>query len=257
MKEFACGHHSEKVFPSEAGGNIYNHYFSLQGNQTDESTRCRRSLLRNFRTISIDLMPYPGDELVHQDNYDSSSWDSKFLKLLKTYITNHFSNKAIIANQKRIGGAVVTGSEMVETVRKWAKIFENSNEPEPRSIYETTAKLQHAQAVSKLSDEYTKRIAELLNKAPDGIPNFNQASGSLRNEFLSTFQTYKLLGQHEFSQEFSAKLKEKLDAEELQFKASNNGKLQNAAYRKEQERVAREAEIARQAHERELQRLRE
>jgi hypothetical protein len=232
--QYNFGHH-DKSSPSDPNKNLYQKYFSLQNNNAN--ARIRASILNDFTTVSIDTLPYPGQNLANQVDASPSAGDPVFLQFLKSYIQTHFSPAAIKTNRKRLGGAFATGLEMSELVSRWANYFKSASLPPAKSIFMASAELQHTSAVTDLANQYDRELTVLLASHPDGLANIDDHVLGIRSKIETQFVNLNLLGKTEFHQEYTNILQKKIQSLGKNHIATNNSKLQAAEHRREQERI--------------------
>jgi hypothetical protein len=232
--EYDFGHH-DKLVPSDFQRNLYHKYFSRQSNNANAMVRA--SILNDFTNVSIDALPYPGQNLANQVDASPSAGDPVFLQFLKSYIQTHFSPSAVRRNRKRLGGTFATGTDLAELVPRWANYFNSTSLPAPRSIFIASAELQHSSAVNSLATEFNKEVTIFLSSHPDGYEDFESEILQIRSKTLKKYLSLKLLGGSEFKDEYSTTLKTKIDSLLANHRATNNSKLQAAEHRREQERI--------------------
>jgi hypothetical protein len=232
--EYDFGHH-DKLVPSDFQRNLYHKYFSRQSNNANAMVRA--SILNDFTNVSIDALPYPGQNLANQVDASPSAGDPVFLQFLKSYIQTHFSPVAVRSNRKRLGGTFATGTDLAELVPRWANYFNSTSLPAPRSIFIASAELQHSSGVNSLATEFNKEVTVFLSSHPDGYEDFESGILQIRSKTLKKYLSLKLLGRSEFEDEYSTILKTKIDSSLANHRATNNSKLQAAEHRREQERI--------------------
>lgn len=106
--------------------------------QTEDMKYLRDQLISSFADIKGFLMPYPGEAVTQDQHFDGSidRMSPKFIDMLKELIPKLLSPEQLIV--KKIHGQKVRAKDLIEYFKSYVNVFNGSEMPEPKSIFEVS-----------------------------------------------------------------------------------------------------------------------
>lgn len=125
-------------FGYTGGEQVVTNRLEKNSKQTEDMKTLRDQLHSSFQHIRGFLMPYPGDAVTQDQDYDGemSLIATPFKDALKELVPNIFAPENLIL--KKINGRHVRARDFVHYLKSYAAIFNGKDMPEPKSIYEVS-----------------------------------------------------------------------------------------------------------------------
>jgi atlastin-3 len=217
----------------------YEHQFGLQGgqcllekklaiksSQPIQLQRVRRHIRACFSDIECFLMPYPGSKVATSPEFDGRLCDiePQFVEQLKILAPLLLHPENIVV--KNIGGAKVTGRQLLEYFKVYINIFKGESMPEPKSMLEATAEANNLAAAASAKDYY---MTSMENICGGSKPFLNpkvlaKKHEEFKCEAMNCFNKYRKMGGKEFSKAYIQKLLEEINTSFEHFEAQNKSK---------------------------------
>ncbi|CAG0900903.1 unnamed protein product [Darwinula stevensoni] len=214
--------HHEVPYGSEGGQEFLDEKLKTSGRQREDVKKVKEDIKFCFTKLNCFLMPYPGERVAGDPHFSGSLSDIQedFKDQLRLLVQQLLSPENLAL--KTIAGSPITCKQLFEFFKCYIGIYNNRAEiPEPKSIFEATAEVQHRNACDEAVNHYTKRMDRLLAETP--VPTrrrLNQVHASLRVEAIEKFTSSKKMGGKEVSGRFllllDKSLHEKYEKYEIQ-----------------------------------------
>ncbi|CAG0891479.1 unnamed protein product [Darwinula stevensoni] len=188
--------HHEVPYGSEGGQAFLDEKLKTSGRQREEVKKVKEDIKFCFTKLNCFLMPYPGERVAGDPHFSGSLSDIRedFKDQLRLLVQQLLSPENLAL--KTIAGSPITCKQLFEFFKCYIGIYNNRAEiPEPMSIFEATAEVQHRNACDEAVNHYTKGMDGHLAETP--VPTrrrLNQVHASLRVEAIEKFTRSKKMG---------------------------------------------------------------
>ena len=181
----------------------------IKKNQKPELQSVRESIKNSFEKIECCLLPHPGKTVARRKDYNGkwSEMDEDFKIELKKIIESLLLPENMIL--KKINSQEVTGKELKNHINQYFTIFQSSDVPETKTIYELTVESHMKNLIEKCIDDYKLTIyrnADLVNEK--SIPYVHQGC---KKRAVKMYDREIKMGNREHEKKFRAILEEKLE----------------------------------------------
>lgn len=130
----------ENNFGWNGGKEVVDDRLQLTDRQTKQMKDLRNQLRSSFSDIRGFLMPYPGDTVAEDKNYDGNinCISSKFKEMLLELVPELLSPENL--NIKRINGQKVRAKHLLQYLKSYMTVFNGKELPEPKTVFEVSIK---------------------------------------------------------------------------------------------------------------------
>ncbi|XP_070508821.1 atlastin-like [Chironomus tepperi] len=157
-------HADENDYGMEGGNEYLKQFLDTRSDQNEELKSVRQFIHSSFEELSCALLPYPGDAVfgskkkknTKKYNGNWGEMDEDFKDELFNLIEHLLKPDRLVL--KKINGNDLTGSEFLEYVLQYFKLFQSDKLPQAQSIYESTVEKQMNILVGICVDNYKETI---------------------------------------------------------------------------------------------------
>lgn len=147
------------------GGNRLLHtLLQINDNQPEELSSVRKHLKNCFSNIECFLMPHPGLEMVQNENFNGKldEISEEFLEQLKILV--HMVLSPTKLKVKEVNGEKVRFKELVRYFKVYLNVLTGDELPEPMSVLNATADVDHLKILSECKEIYEKEMRKICNE---------------------------------------------------------------------------------------------
>ncbi|CAG0898577.1 unnamed protein product [Darwinula stevensoni] len=195
----------EYKYGFEGGEKFMEKKLHTSGKQREE---VKEDIKSGFLKRRCFLTPYPGEKVAGDANFNGSISDMSkdFKKQLKELVPSLLSPENLVP--KKIAGKTITCEDLFRYFQSYVGIYNNRREiPEPQSIYQATAEVQHRKVVDEALRRYKTRMDELSTETPPPNPGeLQEKDVECRGEAFKIFHDSKKMGDDQMSDANKAQL---------------------------------------------------
>ena len=235
-----------------AGGKQYlDDLLVVKPNHTEQLKSVRKFINASFDNLSCCLLPYPGQKVARDSNYDGrwSLMDEDFLNELKTAIPKILSPQYLIT--KKINNIEMNGKLVNEYFQQFIGLYQAGISVQPQSIYETTVDKFNMAIVAQFYEMYKTFVkigTETVQLDDENDVTFAYSFASALA--IIAYFSEKKMGSEDHEAKYLKALKDKMEKDSIEGKAMALTTINRV--RQERQRAA---EAAREAERLRLRRI--
>ncbi|CAG9812157.1 unnamed protein product [Chironomus riparius] len=207
----------DHAFGTEGGESYLKYFLKVKSGQKEELKSVRQFIHSSFEEISCALLPHPGKSVagggrnIQQNKKYDGNWgamDEDFKIELFNLIENLLKTERLV--MKKINGKDLKGSEFLEYVQQYFKLFQSDKLPQAQSIYESTVEKQMNILIGLCIDNYKETVyknQDLISNISQ-IPVFHNMS---KNQALLIYKESKKMGNSDHETKFKKELSKQID----------------------------------------------
>ncbi|CAG0888198.1 unnamed protein product [Darwinula stevensoni] len=194
----------EYHYGNEGGREFLDDKLQTSGKQREEVKSVKEDIKCCFADINCFLMPYPGEKVAGDPHFNGylSDINEDFREQLQHLVPMLLSPENFVL--KKVAGKAITCQELFEYFKCYVTVYNNREEiPEPRSILEATADVQHRNACDEATKKYQRRMDGLLEENP--VPTqkrLDEMHARHKAEAIQIFTSSKKMGGKELSERY-------------------------------------------------------
>ncbi|TMS38744.1 hypothetical protein L596_005398 [Steinernema carpocapsae] len=209
----------EEFSYGQEGGDAYlEHVLKTTPDQPAELRNIRQQLSECFEHLTCFLLPHPGYRVAERNSFKGHVREirSNFRGSVKAMVPALLD--PLVLKPKVVNGKEVTSKRMIEYFREFAKTFEGSELPTPRSILDANAQLICMEAVQEAKGSGLRGAADDVRKEAPRSPHQTRRR---RHQHLREMPES---GHGKVREANLSRLQEELNAELERYKAQNETK---------------------------------
>eukprot|EP00054_Salpingoeca_dolichothecata_P019292 m.119827 g.119827 ORF g.119827 m.119827 type:complete len:534 (-) comp23199_c0_seq1:243-1844(-) len=111
--------------------------------ENSELVTVRKELRACHERLQAYLMPHPGTEVAEESSFHGELGDIRplFVQHLATFVPYMLKEENLLP--KKMSGDVICGSELVEYIKAYVKVFQTGELPQVATVFEATATVNH------------------------------------------------------------------------------------------------------------------
>ncbi|XP_070508817.1 atlastin-2-like isoform X2 [Chironomus tepperi] len=254
----------EYPFGTDGGDSYLEDFLKIKDGQKEELKSVRQFIHNSFDKLSCALFPHPGKavsaggtKIDSQTKKYDGNWgemDEDFKIELFNLIEHLLKPDRLVL--KKINGKDLKGSEFLEYVLQYFKLFQSDKLPQAQSIYESTVEKQMNILVDFCVETYkgTVYMNQDVIRTSRQITIFHDVS---RNKALQIYKKSKKMGNSESDENFKLILEVKIGEAFKEWKESVENRIQIIEAEKERVRLEldeqHQLEVKRRENERRIQ----
>lgn len=221
----------EHEYGQYGGETLLQKILATPEHQHSELRSTRYHIKNCFTKISCFLMPFPGMEVIRNDNFSGklSDIEDDFKNSLMELVPLILDPENLVP--KKLYGRTINAVEFLETFKQYIEIFENDQLPEAMNIFEASSKFHNTNVVNDQRTFYKER----MNNVCGGDKPYIEPE-KLRAEHLQTktqaeenFMSHKIFGGDDFLNSYKKILVDSLEEEYQEYQKINNAKINAVA----------------------------
>ncbi len=216
----------ETAYGASGGDKIVAERLQVSDKQHPELQKLRKHIHSCFSHIDGFLLPFPGEQVASDPQFDGKLKDisSLFLKHLSDFVPRLLSPEKIVV--KRISGNEVRCKELVQFFRAYVDIFRGDEMPKPMSVMAATSEANNQAALAESKEAYKNAMSAVCGGERPFVNErvLESEHCRARDHAVEVFSSRPKMGGKENAVVFLERLEQEIEEAYTEYRAHNDSK---------------------------------